>query len=347
MNDEAIHPIRQFCCRKYIQVFNILVVTTIFLFISWNIIILYSVSDARFLKENSNSFYCNTIDTSEKYVVTPPPVISCIIPHNSKYLIREDNICNFTNSSVYLIVIVCVAPANLKGRVTIRETWGSVVKTNKEVKLIFMLGQTLNAQVQNRINNESSHFHDIVQEDFLDSYRNLSLKSAAMLKWSYKYCPSAKYTLKADDDMFVNIEYLLKVLKLRNLTNTVIGMQITGARPIRNKNSKWYTPSGLFNETVYPSYCSGTSYVISGDAVERLYNTTLVTPSFWLEDIYITGICRTKANVKIFYDYGFTYEKPNAAGCVFRKRITGHRYDEREIRNIWKELTNSSLKCDD
>jgi hypothetical protein len=93
---------------------------------------------------------------------------------------------------VYLIVIVCVAPANLKGRVTIRETWGSVVKTNKEVKLIFMLGQTLNAQVQNQINNESSHFHDIVQEDFLDSYRNLSLKSAAMLKWSYKYCPSAK-----------------------------------------------------------------------------------------------------------------------------------------------------------
>jgi hypothetical protein len=41
-----------------------------------------------------------------------------------------------------------------------------------------------------------------------------------MLKWSYKYCPSAKYTLKADDDMFVNIEYLLKVLKLRNLNNT-------------------------------------------------------------------------------------------------------------------------------
>ena len=88
---------------------------------------------------------------------------------------------------------------------TIRETWGSVVKTNKEVKLICMLGQTLNAQVQNQINSESSHFHDIVQEDFLDSYMNLSLKSAAMLKWSYTYCPSAKYILKADDDTFVNI----------------------------------------------------------------------------------------------------------------------------------------------
>ena len=289
------------------------------------------LGDDSFFKNISNSFYYNT---------------SYINPHNFKYLIREDNICNSTDSSVYLIVIVCVAAANLKGRVTIRETWGSVVKTNKEVKLIFMLGQTLNAQVQNQINNESSHFHDIVQEDFLDSYRNLSLKSAAMLKWSYRYCPSAKYTLKADDDMFVNIEYLLIVLKLGTLSNTVIGMQMTDSPPIRDINSKWYVPNGMFNEPVYPSHCSGTSYVISGDAVERLYNTTLVTPYFWLEDIYITGICRAKANVKIFHDYGFTYDKPYASGCVFRKRITGHRYDEREIRNIWKEFTNPSLKCD-
>jgi hypothetical protein len=46
--------------------------------------------------------------------------------------------------------------------------------------------------------------------------------------------------------------------------------------------------------------------------IGRLYNTTLVTPCFWLEDVYITGICRTKANVKIFHDYGFTYDKPYA-----------------------------------
>ena len=101
MDDKAIPPIKQYCCRKYIKVFTILVVTNIFLFISWNIIISYSVSDAKFFKKNSNSFYCNTIDTTGKCVVTPPPVINCIIPLNSKYLIREDNICNFTNSSVY------------------------------------------------------------------------------------------------------------------------------------------------------------------------------------------------------------------------------------------------------
>jgi hypothetical protein len=63
------------------------------------------------------------------------------------------------------------------------------------------------------------------------------------------------------------------------IVNTVIGMQITRAHPVEDKNSKWYTPRGMFNGTVYPPYCSGTSYVISGDAIGRLYNTTLVTPS--------------------------------------------------------------------
>jgi hypothetical protein len=33
-------------------------------------------------------------------------------------------------------------------------------------------------------------------------------------------------------------------------------MQITGARPIRNKNSKWYMPSGMFNENGYFRYLS-------------------------------------------------------------------------------------------
>ena len=51
MDDEAIPQIKQYCCRKYIQVFTILVVTNIALIILWNIIITYSVSNAIFLRQ--------------------------------------------------------------------------------------------------------------------------------------------------------------------------------------------------------------------------------------------------------------------------------------------------------
>jgi hypothetical protein len=46
-------------------------------------------------------------------------------------------------------------------------------------------------------------------------------------------------------------------------------MQITGAQPIQNKNSKWYTPRGMFNGTVEGiihksiTIPSGTSWYIS------------------------------------------------------------------------------------
>ncbi|XP_076105613.1 beta-1,3-galactosyltransferase 1-like, partial [Mytilus galloprovincialis] len=219
--------------------------------------------------------------------------------------------------SVFLAVIVCAAAENFRQRITIRKTWGSVAKTNKEIALVFMLGKTSDSNVQQEILNESNLYHDIIQEDFVDSYRNLTYKSVAMLKWSYTYCPSAQYVLKADDDMFVNLEYLLNVLKHKRLKETVIGLKVTGARPNQDKSSKWYAPKELFNGTVYPPYCSGTSYVISGDSVKKLYSASLDTPYFYIEDVFITGICRTRANIKISNDQGFIGHKPTASGCFF------------------------------
>lgn len=367
MDEESQQKGTRQCCKGNRKTFTVLVVTTSLFFLFWNLNI--DLTYSNILIRNITSFIPSMIlDKNENNEIVQPTVVinstvgisltvqqttnpstvsltTFINPHDFSYIILENNTCHSRNGSVFLVVVVCVAPANFKQRMTIRETWGSVVRTNTEIRLIFMIGHTLNTQIQTQIKNESSHYHDIVQENFLDSYRNLTLKSVAMLKWTFTYCPSAQYVLKADDDMFVNLEYLINVLKHRRLKNTVIGMQIVGARPIQDKNSKWYTPPWMFNGSVYPNYCSGTSYVISCDSVQKLYNVSLETQFFWLEDIYITGICRTKANVNIFYDYGFTYDKPPATGCTFRQRITGHRYDEAEIRTIWTELTNTSLTC--
>lgn len=349
MDQDIPHSHKQNCWKNFRKIFIILLFSCCFFLLFWNINIPYTITmtgDDIFVNNVSMNNISGLVYLKKIYktlvLPTPSPHIN---PHDFRYIILEKNTCQTNNKSVFLAVIACVAPANFRQRMTIRETWGSVANTNKEIAMVFMLGKTSDLNIQQQILNESNAYHDIIQEDFVDSYRNLSYKSVAMLKWSYTYCPSAQYVLKADDDMFVNLEYLLNVLKHKRLKDTVIGMQITGARPIQDKSSKWYTPKELFNGTVYPPYCSGTSYVISGDSVEKLYTASLDTPYFWLEDIFITGICRTKANIKISNDYGFTYDKPTASGCVFRSRITGHRYNENEIRKIWTELVDSSISC--
>ena len=50
-------------------------------------------------------------------------------------------------------------------------------------------------------------------ENFIDSYGNLTLKTMMGLKWASRYCWRAKFVYKVDDDMFVNVENLLKYLQ--------------------------------------------------------------------------------------------------------------------------------------
>jgi hypothetical protein len=56
------------------------------------------------------------------------------------------------------------------------------------VKLVFLLGQTKYNQTQIRINDESEHYNDVIQEQFLDTYNNLTLKAVMMLKWVKNNC---------------------------------------------------------------------------------------------------------------------------------------------------------------
>ncbi|XP_060074614.1 beta-1,3-galactosyltransferase 1-like [Ylistrum balloti] len=267
-------------------------------------------------------------------------------PHNFRYIFHGNNTCKSRNKTdVFLLITVCVAPANFKHREVIRNTWGSIAKHNQEVRLIFLLGKINNETIQLKINKENTEFDDIVQEDFVDSYRNLSLKSVAILKWTMTYCSRVKYVLKADDDVFINVPYLIGVLKHKHLTNSVIGFVNHGARPIQNPASKWYTPQHMFKEAVYPPYTSGTAYVISSDIVSKLYHASLRIPLFWLEDVYITGLCRRKIGAVAAHDNGFTYSHRSPTGCTYKNTIVGHDNTREEIMKIWQELHDPNLKC--
>ena len=295
---------------------------------------------------SSHSSILPTEPTGMRTSELPSTLPQGIDRHEYPYMILERDICKPKNSTeVYLVIVVVVSPANLEHRKVIRNTWGSVVKYDQEIKLIFMLGKTNNASLQRLIFKESKTYHDLVQEDFIDSYKNLSIKSVAMLKWVSAFCSQAKYLLKADDDMYINVNYLVGVLKHRTPKNSAMCCMIHGARPIRSKDSKWYAPPEVYSEQVYPDYCSGTAYVLSADTVPKLFSASKKRKIFWLEDVFITGICRTAINANLVNDWGFTLSKPNPDGCTFRKRITGHRYSLAEIQKIWTEVNDPNLKC--
>ena len=98
-------------------------------------------------------------------------------PHDFKYIKNPGSeICDNDNGkSVFLLIYVHTSPSNFGRRQAIRETWGkrSMFPDNR---IIFTMGATPNTKTNELLTLESNYHNDIVQEDFLDSYKNLTHK---------------------------------------------------------------------------------------------------------------------------------------------------------------------------
>ncbi|XP_063977178.1 beta-1,3-galactosyltransferase 1-like isoform X2 [Diachasmimorpha longicaudata] len=272
-----------------------------------------------------------------------------IHPHINTTILSPNDSCT-VSPSPYLLIVVCSAVGNQQQRMAIRDTWASETDLNSynstAIKVVFLLGQSDNETLNNSILEESHEYGDIVQEKFIDTYNNLTIKSVMLLKWVTTNCPQATYLMKTDDDMYINIDNLVKALKSRpQSSGTLIGALICHARPILDPKNKWYTPKYMFSEKMYPNYLSGTGYVMSVDVASKLYQSALSTPLLHLEDVYITGLCAGRAELKPVDHPGFSYVQRKLDTCTLRSVITAHKVDTSTMHAIWNKLKNSNTTC--
>ncbi|XP_015610487.1 beta-1,3-galactosyltransferase 1 isoform X2 [Cephus cinctus] len=270
-----------------------------------------------------------------------------IRPGNNTTVLSPTSICA---SPPYLLIVICSAVANQKARESIRNTWANKQHLdslyNSTVRIAFLLGESDNDTLNSSIEEESQQYGDIIQEKFQDTYNNLTLKSVMMLKWVNSNCENAKYLMKTDDDMFVNVPTLLKTLRARvQSTGTLLGSLICNAKPIQDPKNKWYTPKYMYAERTYPNYLSGTGYVMSLDVAGKLYQAALSTPLLHLEDVYVTGVCAQKAKLRPVNHPGFSYVPRKMDACVFKSAITAHKVSSSKMYTIWKKLNDANLTC--
>ncbi|XP_073974842.1 beta-1,3-galactosyltransferase 1-like isoform X2 [Rhodnius prolixus] len=250
----------------------------------------------KYLTLSTVSIICLVVIYTPSYHLAPPKQVvgwelnvtretrAYVVPENETALISGKEICQ--DSFLNILIVVCSAPENGAQRLAIRETWAS--QNISSVKVAFLLGWPTNVTLQSTIEEESNEFKDIIQENFIDSYNNLTVKSVMMLKWFLHQCPSPRYLMKTDDDMFVNVANLSALLSKANST-VLIGSLICRAKPILDIRNKWYVPKYIYKKSFYPNYLSGTGYVMSREVAAKLYDVALSTPIIHLEDVYITG----------------------------------------------------------
>lgn len=271
-----------------------------------------------------------------------------------KYIINEPDKCK--NNVTFLVLLIPVEPHNAEARSAIRQTWGNE-SVAKGIIRVFVMGvkntmsdRGMRELQQRSLREESQQHRDIIQQDYTDSYYNLTIKTLMGMHWVSRYCPNARYVMKADSDMFVNTEYLIEKLLKANIPREMYftGYLMRGYKPNRNKDSKWYMPPELYPSESYPTFCSGTGYVFSGDMAKRIYATSLGIRRLHLEDVYV-GLCLSKMNIEPMLppnEFLFNHWKVSYSSCKYSQLITSHEFRPSELLKYWQHLQkNKGRAC--
>jgi len=250
-----------------------------------------------------------------------------IRPDDNTTLLQPRRSCQ-SAAPPLLAMMVTSAPSHAAARGAIRSSWG---RSEAGTAAFFLVGRSREPATQAALAAEADEHGDLIQEDFIDHYQNLTLKTVFMLKWLSAHCRGARFTLKVDDDIWVDMPALLGQLRTCQLADGVCGGRplvagrvFRASSPVRQPASKYYLPPTFLAGDRLPDFVSGT-YLISQAAVAPLYRQALLTPYVNLEDVFLNGLVATAAHVPLRDVPGFLpYHPCWVTTCTCRGYLTVH-----------------------
>ncbi|XP_062066302.1 lactosylceramide 1,3-N-acetyl-beta-D-glucosaminyltransferase [Lepus europaeus] len=269
-----------------------------------------------------------------------------------RYLINHKEKCQAQD--VLLLLFVKTAPENYERRSAIRKTWGNEKYVRSQlhanIKTLFALGTPnplKGEELQRKLIWEDQMYSDIIQQDFVDSFYNLTLKLLLQFSWANTFCPHAKFLMTADDDIFIHmpnlIEYL-QSLEQMGVQDFWVGRVHRGAPPVRDKSSKYYVSYEMYQWPAYPDYTAGAAYIISGDVAAKVYEASqTLNSSLYIDDVFM-GLCANKMGIAPQYHVFFSGEgKAPYHPCIYDKMMTSHGHVQ-DLQDLWKDATDPKVK---
>ena len=233
-----------------------------------------------------------------------------LFPHiieNQPYMCGESE---DVPKGTYLLIMVHSHPAHKERRHAIRETWARIVcnyDNAAHVSLIFVLGISLRDKDNVKVKTEAKLYRDIIIGNFSDTYQTLSTKSMFSLHWAATYCTEAKFILKTDDDVYLNISRLLTELQVFNGPEPLLMGYRYNQAPVM-RDGQWKVDFNQFAADSFPPYCSGVAYVMSSSAL-RSFLTSYVQLNqksiLQIEDVFTTGVLANASGITCTHNERF------------------------------------------
>jgi len=190
------------------------------------------------------------------------------------FTLRERLKCRDINP--FLVILVSLRPGDVESRQAIRMTWGSrSFWWGRRIVTLFLLSQDTpredNAAVLS-VEDESVLYGDIIRQDFMETYDNLTLKIIMVFQWVTEFCSNARFLMKTNSDVFINTANLVTLLlKLNSSENVFTGYPLINNFAYRGFYKKTYMSYEEYPFRVYPPYCSGMGCILDGKLALRIY----------------------------------------------------------------------------
>lgn len=260
--------------------------------------------------------------------------------------------------NISAVVLIASAVRNWDRRAAIRATWGSVVTDHhwppdvyvkENISIVFVTALDKNINYDQMLLKENEIFGDILTVNYIDSYRNLTLKSLSILKYASENCLHVPFIIKSDDDVLLDVPYLMETLVTRQQLppRSMMGLCVYG-KPIL-RNGLWNVPLVAMPYHRYPTYLSGSVYILNSDIVESLYIKSHYVPLIEIEDAYVTGLLGNIIEAKhVCFDDQFTYsgdERPGICHIIKRKKIAYSGFNAYQLLALWQKLYDDYDRC--
>ncbi|KAM4726232.1 LOW QUALITY PROTEIN: N-acetyllactosaminide beta-1,3-N-acetylglucosaminyltransferase 3-like [Anableps anableps] len=278
-------------------------------------------------------------------------------------LLDIPNKCGGANGSsdVFLLLVIKSSAVNYDRREVLRKTWAKERLSNGVwIRRIFISGTMGTGYEKKRLNLllklEQSKYNDILQWDFKDSFYNLTLKQILFLEWMERNCPHAHFLFNGDDDVFANTDNM--VLYLQNFEqkggrkHLFAGHLIYNVGPIRNPQSKYYVPVQLYESSLYPAYCGGGGFLLSGYTALAIYTNSHSIPILPIDDVYM-GMCLAMTGLRPEHHLGVRTAGLHVPGknvdgldpCFYKEMLLVHRMLSGDMYTMWHRIKDPDLRC--
>uniref|UniRef100_H2Z2A9 Hexosyltransferase n=1 Tax=Ciona savignyi TaxID=51511 RepID=H2Z2A9_CIOSA len=239
-----------------------------------------------------------------KFVLTPWKVEKTI----------TNGICGYKPTEVRwsMVIVVKSSAGHFDRRDVIRDTWGGIRAIDQVIiELVFVIDTTKDDVINKKVDGESFLHGDILLMPYTDTTSPITMKTLAGMQWASHILPDRWFYSSADDDIALNmpdlVSFLDSLLPHYRVQSRHNKFDWFGDLPIvcvysyqdcdipaRSLESKWMVPHSKYGVEQWPVYCRGGFYTTTSKMAARLFDVSRSTELLALDDVWITGLLRSK-----------------------------------------------------